>query len=100
MKHIIHDWDDAHCIRLLKNCCTAMQGVGRVICVDAVVPPMGDTRGAAAKLLDLNMLAMVTGKERTHAPWEDLYARAGLRIASITPLADNFGTSIIEGVKA
>jgi hypothetical protein len=100
MKHIIHDWDDARCVQLLKNCCAAMKGVGRVICVDAVIPPMGDTGGLSAKLLDLNMLAMITGKERTRAQWEDLYARAGLRIASITPLTDNFGTSIIEGVKA
>jgi hypothetical protein len=104
MKHIIHDWDDARCLRLLKNCADAMQpamlGAGRVICVDAVVPPMGDTGGLSAKLLDLNMLAMITGKERTRAQWEDLYARAGLRIKSMTLLMDNFGTSIIEGVKA
>jgi ubiquinone/menaquinone biosynthesis C-methylase UbiE len=104
MKHIIHDWDDARCLRLLKNCADAMQpamlGAGRVICVDAVIPPMGDTGGLSAKLLDLNMLAMITGRERTRAQWEDLYTRAGLRIERMTPLADNFGTSIIEGVKA
>jgi O-methyltransferase domain len=100
MKHIIHDWDDERCIRLLRNCHQSMQGNGRVICVDAILPPLGDTSGAAAKLLDLNMMVFIPGKERTRAQWEALYRVAGLRIQSIVPLQDNFGTSIIEGVKA
>src|SRR5437773_463639 len=32
MKHIIHDWEDERCIRLLQNCHQSMQGDGRVIC--------------------------------------------------------------------
>ena len=76
---------------------TRATGPGRVICVDAVLPPLGDPGGTAAKLLDLNMMVFIPGKERTRAEWEALYAAAGLRVASVTPLADNFGTSIIEG---
>jgi len=100
MKHIIHDWDDERCIRLLRNCHQAMQGDGRVICVDAILPPLGDTVGTPAKLLDLAMMALIPGKERTRAQWEALYHAAGLRIRTIVPLQDNHGTSIIEGVKA
>src|SRR5579863_8731006 len=100
MKHIIHDWDDERCIRLLKNCHQAMQGDGRVICVDAILPPLGDTVGTPAKLLDLAMMALIPGKERTRAQWEALYHAAGFRIRTIVPLQDNHGTSIIEGVKA
>jgi hypothetical protein len=99
MKHIIHDWDDERCIRLLRNCHQAMQGDGRVICVDAILPPIGDIGGIPAKLLDLCMMVIVSGKERTRAQWEGLYQAAGLRIQTIVPLQDNFGTSIIEGVK-
>ncbi len=97
MKHIIHDWDDASCIRLLKNCREAMTPGGRILCVDAVIPPMGDTSGTAAKLLDLNMMVHIPGKERTLEQWNNLYARAGLRVVSVTPLHDNFGTSVVEG---
>jgi hypothetical protein len=61
---------------------------------------MGDASGTPAKILDLNMLVMIPGKERTLADWEALYAAAGLKIDRITPIHDNFGTSIIEGVKA
>jgi len=60
---------------------------------------MGDTGATAAKLLDLLMMLAIRGKERTRSQWEELYAAAGFRIKSITPLHDNFGTSIVEGVK-
>lgn len=100
LKHIIHDWDDERCARLLRNCVTAMQGDGRIFCIDAVLAPLGDTGGLPAKLLDLNMLVSIPGEERTQARWESLYAAAGLEIESITPLGDPFGTSIIVGKKA
>jgi len=99
MKHIIHDWDDERCIRLLRNCHQSMQGDGRVICVDAILPPLGDTSGVAAKLLDLNMMVLIPGKERTRLQWDALYQASGFRIRTIAPLDDNYGTSIIEGVK-
>ena len=99
MKHIIHDWDDAGCIQLLRHCHTNMDGDGRVISVDAVLPPMGDTGGTAAKFLDIDMLVFIPGKERTRAQWDALYDAAGFKISSVTPLQDNFGTSIVEGVK-
>jgi SAM-dependent methyltransferase len=100
LKHIIHDWDDAHCIRLLQNCSKGMQGDGRVICVDAVLPPMGDTTGTPAKFLDVDMLVFDMGKERTEKEWEQLYGTVGFEVTSITPLEEsNFGTSIIEGRK-
>jgi SAM-dependent methyltransferase len=100
LKHIIHDWDDTRSIQLLRNCRRSMDGDGRVLCVDAVLPPLGDTSGVPAKLLDLNMLVFDMGKERTEEEWKKLYAAADLEVASITPLSDNFGTSIIEGRKA
>jgi hypothetical protein len=100
LKHIIHDWDDEHCVRLLRNCHQSMQGSGRLICVDAVLPPMGDPSGTSAKFLDLLMMAAIRGKERTLKQWEELYAATGFRVTSVIPLHDNFGTSIVEGAKA
>ena len=99
IKNIIHDWDDEHCLRLLRNCYKSMEDGGRLVCVDAVLPPMGDTGAAPAKLLDNLMLLAIGGKERTRQQWEDLYRSSGFRITSITPLHDNFETSIVEGVK-
>jgi len=100
MKHIIHDWDDEHCLQLLRNCRNTIEGAGRVICVDAVIPPMGDVSAPSGKFLDLLMMGVIRGKERTLSQWQELYAATGFRVTSVTPLQDNFGTSIIEGVKA
>ncbi len=86
-------------LRLLTSCRETMLGDGRVICVDALLPPMGNTGGAPAKMLDLEMLVAITGKERTEDQWRRMYEAAGLRISKITPLQDNFGASIVEGVK-
>jgi hypothetical protein len=99
LKHIIHDWDDERCVRLLRNCRDSMDGDGRVFCVDSVLPPMGDTTGAAAKILDVMVLLSIGGRERTRDQWEALYSAAGLCMSRITPLQDNFGTSIVEGAK-
>ncbi|HUJ50481.1 MAG TPA: methyltransferase [Bryobacteraceae bacterium] len=99
MKHIIHDWEDTKCVRLLENCARRVPHNGRVICVDTVLPPTGNTEGTSAKLLDIIMLTHITGKERTQQEWTALYHAAGLNIRTITPIQDNFGTSIIEGVK-
>ena len=77
-----------------------MNGNGRVSCVDSVLPPFGDASGTAAKFLDLLMMAGIRGKERTRQQWEALYGDAGFRVARVTPLQENFGTSIVEGVKA
>jgi len=100
LKHIIHDWDDDRCVRLLRNCRESLDGDGRIFCVDTVLPPMGDTSGAAAKILDIMVLLAIGGRERTRDQWEALYGAAGFRLSRIVPLEDNFGTSIIEGVKA
>jgi hypothetical protein len=99
LKHIIHDWDDEHSVRLLRNCHDSMEGDGQLVCVDSVIPPMGDTDATAAKLLDLLMMVAIKGKERTQRQWDDLYRECGFRISTIMPLQDNFGTSIIVGRK-
>jgi hypothetical protein len=99
LKHIIHDWDDEKCIRLLENCRRSMRGEGRVLCIDTVVQPMGSTSDAPAKLVDILMMVLLPGRERTEAQWRRLYNSAGLEIQRVIPLRDNIGTSIVEGVK-
>ena len=70
------------------------------VCVDVVLPPIGDTGGVPGKFLDINMMVFIPGKERTEEQWRQLYEAAGFIVTSITRLHDNFGTSIVEGAKA
>jgi len=96
MKYIIHDWDDERSLCILRNCREAMAAGGRVLVVDHVIPP-GNAR-SWGKLLDVNMLALTGGLERTREEFRDLLARAGLRLRRIVPTACPL--SIVEAVAA
>ncbi|MDR3620148.1 MAG: methyltransferase [Paludisphaera borealis] len=94
LKSVIHDWDDSHATTILRNCRQAVGPGGRVLLAEMVVPPGNDPH--VAKLLDLEMLIMVGGHERTEAQFRDLLAGAGLRLTRIVPTASP--TCVIEAV--
>jgi hypothetical protein len=96
MKYIIHDWDDDRCVRILGNCRGVMDPKGRVLVVDHVIPP---GNGASwGKLLDINMMVVTGGRERTREQFRDLFARAGLRLKRVVPT--DCPLSILEAVRA
>jgi hypothetical protein len=97
LKTIIHDWDDARCVRVLGNCRARLPENGRAVCADKILPPMGDTGASGSKLLDMLMMVSLPGKERTEAEWRALYAAAGLAMTSITVVNPRSGESLIEG---
>lgn len=84
LKHIIHDWDDDRCRRILANIAGAMAADGRVLIVDMVVP---DERVPhPSYFLDITMLAQTMGgRERTEQEFSDLLASSGLRLEAIHP---------------
>jgi hypothetical protein len=93
MKHIIHDWNDERCIQLLRNIGSAMDKNGKVLIIEMVVP--GINIPGPAKMLDLQMLVMEGGKERTKEQFETLLNSAGFSLTNIIPTGSPF--SIIEG---
>ena len=97
LKLIMHDWDDAACATILRNVCARLERGGRVICIDNVMPPLGDVSDVPQKLLDVNMMLLLPGKERTRAEWEALYRGAGLSITAMVPVPDAFNMFVIEG---
>lgn len=93
MKHIIHDWNDEDSIRILQSCHRVLSKGGRVLVVEAVVPPPGQT--GWAKLLDLEMLVLTPrGRERTEQEFAKLLAAAGFRLTRIVPTASP--VSVVE----
>jgi cyclopropane fatty-acyl-phospholipid synthase-like methyltransferase len=96
MKWIIHDWNDEQSIAIMKNCHRALPDGGKLILVEAVVPA-GDEMHFA-KFMDLNMLVMTGGRERSEEEFRRLYEAAGFRLTRIVPTESPF--SVIEGVKA
>jgi hypothetical protein len=96
LKYILHDWTDAQCLRILGHCRDAMSEGGRVLVVEHVVP-----KGNGAdwsKLMDINMLVLPGGQERTHDEFRELFARAGLRLARVVPTACPL--FVLEAVRA
>ena len=98
MKRIIHDWDDERAIRILANCRAAMGPDARVAVADALMAPGNDPD--PNKMLDLSIMALTPGKERTEAEFAALFAAAGLRLNRIVAAEPPAALSIIEAVVA
>ncbi len=97
MKHILHDWDDERATQILLSCHRAMQPGGKVLIVDAVIPPGNGPH--FGKLLDLEMLVLTPrGRERTRAEFRELLKRSGFRLRRVVSTATHL--SVVEGVRA
>ena len=93
---VLHDWPDADAIRILGRCRDAAGAAGRVLIIDGLLDD-ATRRGLGA--MDLQMLALFGGRERTRADYEAITAAAGLRITSVESLPV-FGRAIIECERA
>jgi O-methyltransferase domain len=78
---IIHDWDDERAATILRNIRDAAAADARVLIAESVVPPGNDADGA--KWLDLLMLVLAGGRERTESEWRVLLEDAALEPVSI-----------------
>jgi len=98
MQHIIHDWDDASASKILTNCRKALDGVpgGKVLLLEGVIQHGNEPD--PNKFLDLEMLTMCTGKERTEEQYRELLASAGLRLNRVVPTREM--VNVIEAVPA
>ena len=97
IKWIVHDWDDARSIAILRACHGAMSGRGTLLVVERV---LGD-RTTPAELdhyrADLLMaIATPGGKERTRREFEALFDAVGFRLAAVVPTRSPM--SVIEAV--
>jgi O-methyltransferase domain len=83
LKHILHDWSDEECVRILRRVREAMAPGARVAVAEMPILEQGGAPFAA--LLDINMLVCLTGKERTTAQYGELFRQAGLAMSGLTP---------------
>jgi SAM-dependent methyltransferase len=92
MKWIIHDWDDEKSNAILRNCRKQMKANGKLILVDCVVPETDEPH--FSKFIDLNMLVMTGGKERTQKEFAQLLTDAGFKLVRV--IHTDLPTSIVE----
>jgi hypothetical protein len=78
---VLHDWSDAECVRILANVRRAMAPGGRLALIEFVVPDGDEPH--PAKMIDLTMLGMLTGQERTRDQWATVLGLAGFELTGI-----------------
>lgn len=86
LSHILHDWDDAACERILRNVRTAMPERSRVLAIESVLPAQRNVWDQA-RLTDMQMLTVLRGRERTLDEYRALAAAAGLHVSRVIPTA-------------
>jgi|KBSMisStandDraft_5_1062788.scaffolds.fasta_scaffold29713_2 hypothetical protein len=96
MKHIIHDWDDGRATTILKNIGRAMGDKrGKVILLESVIAAGGAPD--FGKMLDIEMLAMPGGRERSADEFRALFAGAGFELTRVVPTKSPL--SVVEAVR-
>lgn len=84
------DWNDASGVVILKNCRRAIRPDGRLLILDTVLTPSSDP---ASALMDVLMMVLTGGRERTESDFRSLLHEAGFSLENVIPTA---GTSILE----
>jgi O-methyltransferase len=95
LSHILHDWDDARCRAILRSCRRAMRPDSRLLVVDVVLG-RADNRFAQGILADIQMLLVLSGRERTEPEFRELLESEDLVIQRIIPTSAP--ESIVEAV--
>lgn len=95
LRHIIHDWEEDKALAILRNCHQAMQADGRLLIVESIIPPGNQPFGG--KFLDLVMLLIPGGQERTEIEYRELFAKAGFELTKVVSTGTE--VSVIEGRK-
>jgi hypothetical protein len=78
---VLHDWDDGAALQILRCVRASASSETRLLVLDSVIG--SDANSQQSKLLDLVMLALVNGRERTPDVWRQLLDQGGWRASSI-----------------
>ena len=92
-RHILHDWTDEQCVRILSHCRKVIPVHGRLLVVECVIP-MGNDR-SISKDFDMTMMTFPGGLERTESEFRSVLKRAGFALTAVTPTSSM--VSVIEG---
>ena len=79
LQYILHDWNEDHCATILRNCRAAMRPTSVLLVVENIVPE-GTRAADFVTILDLHMMVMLGGRERTVSEYRSLLRSAGMEI--------------------
>jgi ubiquinone/menaquinone biosynthesis C-methylase UbiE len=96
LSRVLHDWDDDQAAAILSNCRRAMRADARLLVIERLVPTGGEPH--ESKFMDLNMLVMAGGRERSEQEYRSLLERSGLQLDRI--IDTGTAVSVLEATPA
>ncbi|QIY55968.1 SAM-dependent methyltransferase [Streptomyces sp. RPA4-5] len=94
LKHVLHNWADEPCRRILRSCHRAMTAGSRLLVIESVLPPGNAPH--FGKTMDVAMMALLDGRERTAQEFATLLSAGGFRLTRVLPTSAF--PSIVEAV--
>jgi hypothetical protein len=77
LKNILHDWNDDKALHILRSCSQAMKKNNKLLLMEAVIPEGNEAH--PGKFMDINMLVVQGGRERTEEEFKQMSSAAGLQ---------------------
>ncbi len=85
LKQVLHDWEDEPAVAILRRCREAMEPGGRVLIAERLLPQRVGRAERLTLFVDVLMLAVTGGRERTEAEFRALLEAADLELAAVSP---------------
>lgn len=95
LSRVLHDWDDDRAVAILRTCHAAMPAHGTLQIVESVLPELAAQQPAAVRM-DLHMLLLLHGRERTEAEYAALLDQAGLALTATIEADGTTGLHVLE----
>jgi hypothetical protein len=95
LSRVIHDWDDEAAVRILMRCRDAIAINGTLLLVEAILPEHAADQPAAIRM-DLHMLTLLGGRERTEAEYRTLLATMGFTLDRVIRTPSPSGICVLE----
>jgi ubiquinone/menaquinone biosynthesis C-methylase UbiE len=96
LKQILHDWPDEAAVDILRSCRRAMSPESRLLVLERVLPEIAGPEHTPTLLLDMHMLVVTGGRERTEREFRDLLAAAGFTTVGVRGPLPPFDYHVIE----
>jgi O-methyltransferase domain/Dimerisation domain len=84
LKHVLHDWNDDEAVSILTRCRESIRPGGKIVVIEILLGEVGEP--ALGPLMDLNMMVMITGRERTLDEYRRLIEKAGFHFSKVKPI--------------
>jgi hypothetical protein len=95
LKSVLHDWSDAECLTILRNCRKAMPANSKLLIIERILPDQASSDKTAI-MMDIHMMIVTGGRERGLQEFEGLLSQVGFAVARVARGSSGF--TVIEAV--